>query len=1816
MTGHILPDTNSTYDIGSAEYKIRDLYLSNNSLWIGDEYKTTINPNTNQLEFKRRNVNIIPQSFISQGIDDPTLILSAVGVASLNNMTLGKWKQAARLLNVPINGIVGENIDANYIFDVTEPSDWESSIDINTLSQQVETLENKVGQSVGPTDNVQFNSITVNGTLNSDHITGVNITVSNDLIVTGNLTVNGTRTIINTTTLDVDDNIIVVNSSGAISDAGIIANVNGVNYDFIYSANNNGWGTSGNLIIGSNISAGGSLSIDSINEKTSNNGVVIEGVTIKDGNLQSGSNGTIAASNFNVGDKNVISASRQGTFTDLELKNNYGTKLLIDGDSGDITSHGNLSIDSINEKTSNNGVVIEGVTIKDGNLQSGSNGTIAASNFNVGDKNVISASRQGTFTDLELKNNYGTKLLIDGDSGDITSHGNLSIDSINEKTSNNGVVIEGVIVKGNTVRATSFIGDGSQLTNIPNANIIGGTGVTYSNSTISIGQSVNTSDNVAFNDISVNDIITNSLSVSGAVTITGNINVAGASKLNIDNISSEDGYKTLLYNSITKEVGWTSGSLSSTSETLTIETNIPTLTNTNTGKYYLKTVGTTQQLRLRIKSGIASYQDLLIGTYDTVDPTIELIGGSLVIISIGDIYNDNIIVNDAGISETITFGGQSYPYNTDISTTFGSIRANLALSDNPTNYQSSIDIYNANTYTINYIATDNAGNTKEVVRTLYISVNVNFYHYYYKENSNINLSYNTIDENYLDNYLGYAVSINSAANLLAYAQNNGANKIIIQAKTNNIWSQYGNQISTINNRIANIMFDNGGNTLIFNDMPSSGNLKVYIYTNNGSDFTNLQTIYTSRIHLPTINNHNSLSISGNGSIILVWYSTDNTKIYKLDTTKTVDPYNDEKTINFNAFSSSINNDGSKIILGDSSYDNNNGIVRLYNFPDANYDAEPTITEFTSSTLGLTNTGHNYLGYDVSISDTGRFAFSALHTDNSNNIEWAGSVFIYEGDSSLLTTIHGYNHVMGFGTKVELSKNGKVIAITAKDSYYNGGSLPDAGTSTGFIKMYYEYQERTATAHSVWLEIDHKNLYSDTSDQSIKFGFSSALDYSGTKLLIGSPNYDVNNVTSVGNISLYEYSETDAKIYNSWDLYLADKTTAESGLNINDLTNIEVYFAPNKYNPHIATTDNKKFTDITDSTLDDIHPIVNIFGSFSNGIGIFGKYDNLKANSRPVEKYIIYSPNYKEYLSGSVNGDIFFHPPQNSAGANVIKIPIKENGDYVIYNSFIWPFWYGMNYALPVGISIYTGNDTSSTNIIELTFNKISSGDTNNSYKNFLKYYSGDNGSGTNYDTINGLELGTLTTENSDNIYICCNNAGNWEDENSVLRFQIAKRATIPTDYKHIVTINKNQPVCNPWNGTAIDELAPTVYNPLVTYSKYKGRDLEIKLEVNLEDNTTETFKFAGWRLDEVFNFYLKNGANTQVKVFAKSSLSNDTWFTADNISSYKLNDSHWQWSFTDEDHNSATPDTGFGHRNDTGINNVGVMIGSDGAGENIQKLWTRNHAGNNIKNINVSMKEAGVMAVPNEEFETTITTNSTYSDKYAKLYEWDITAEEYVERTPSSPITSSFSPISDPNTSSSTLDTSTAGTYIQTYYIPYDGETYTTTRTIIINHGVFSIISDTTRHYNPVVLKDGVSIFTFVDSDWTTGIVKRGLAFVIIDITTLQIIEKFTFDTYNDTNGGIESTYLISWLNNLSTYNNPNHVIFGAVVEVFHRSYVNPDNAFSAIRNSLGGTISSSNTNHDDSYAIISRFNSTGTATLLDEKFGGQSTQVTASATI
>jgi hypothetical protein len=59
LGAHIIPTTNAAFDIGSASYKIRDMYVDDNSLWIGDRAKISFSGG--KMKFKRRKLNKIPK---------------------------------------------------------------------------------------------------------------------------------------------------------------------------------------------------------------------------------------------------------------------------------------------------------------------------------------------------------------------------------------------------------------------------------------------------------------------------------------------------------------------------------------------------------------------------------------------------------------------------------------------------------------------------------------------------------------------------------------------------------------------------------------------------------------------------------------------------------------------------------------------------------------------------------------------------------------------------------------------------------------------------------------------------------------------------------------------------------------------------------------------------------------------------------------------------------------------------------------------------------------------------------------------------------------------------------------------------------------------------------------------------------------------------------------------------------------------------------------------------------------------------------------------------------------------------------------------------------------------------------------------------------------------------------------------------------------------------------------------------------------------------------------------------------------------------
>ena len=114
-----------------------------------------------------------------------------------------------------------------------------------------------------------------------------------------------------------------------------------------------------------------------------------------------------------------------------------------------------LLVDTISESTSATGVTIDSVLLKNNNVTAHT----SAQNYSVGNVNFISASRQGNFRDIEVKNDVNTAtILLSGGTngvsgGDISITGELSTDTISEKTSGTGVTIDSVLLKDNNVTA-------------------------------------------------------------------------------------------------------------------------------------------------------------------------------------------------------------------------------------------------------------------------------------------------------------------------------------------------------------------------------------------------------------------------------------------------------------------------------------------------------------------------------------------------------------------------------------------------------------------------------------------------------------------------------------------------------------------------------------------------------------------------------------------------------------------------------------------------------------------------------------------------------------------------------------------------------------------------------------------------------------------------------------------------------------------------------------------------------------------------------------------------------------------------------------------------------------------------------------------------------------------------------------------------------------------------------------------------------------------------------------------------------------------
>jgi chromosome segregation ATPase len=219
----IIPDTTDTIDLGSPTKQWRDLYLSSGSLYInGQQVLSTTGTELRVTTDSGESIKILEEGSdtitLQSENGDITLTSSGTGNIELDapiQITAGN-----KVLSSDGNSIVfGNGLIITGSITLTGNVD---GVDVGTFKS---TFDTTTGSFDGRLDSLETNSgsqatsIIDLETFQTSVETGLQFTGSN-VTIKGDLLVKGTETRVNSTTVDIDDNIISLNGTGA-TDAGI-----------------------------------------------------------------------------------------------------------------------------------------------------------------------------------------------------------------------------------------------------------------------------------------------------------------------------------------------------------------------------------------------------------------------------------------------------------------------------------------------------------------------------------------------------------------------------------------------------------------------------------------------------------------------------------------------------------------------------------------------------------------------------------------------------------------------------------------------------------------------------------------------------------------------------------------------------------------------------------------------------------------------------------------------------------------------------------------------------------------------------------------------------------------------------------------------------------------------------------------------------------------------------------------------------------------------------------------------------------------------------------------------------------------------------------------------------------------------------------------------------------------------------------------------------------------------------------------------------------------------------------------------------------
>lgn len=341
-----------------------------------------------------------------------------------------------------------------------------------------------IGQSVASTDDVTFNNITANG----------------NTVVNGNLTVNGTTTSVVSNTVELGDNIIELNAdlpsdTAPTEDAGFVVNRgSSTNKSLVWDENNDRWTVGNDAFVASEFV----------------------------GNITGNVTGTVSDVSNHTTDDLTEGASNL-YFTDSRARSAISV-------SGDLSYSSSTGVISFTERTDSQ---VRSLFSASGDVTYDSNtGTFSATTYKSTDFDTDFGTKSTDDLTEGTSNLYYTDARV---RGSLSAGGDLSYDSSTG------------IFTVTTYKSTDFDTDfGSKSTDdltegttnlyysntLVDTHLSGGTGVTYSSGTISIGQDVSTTSDVTFNNVTVDGTLTSDDITAATVTTSGNLTVQGDLTIN------------------------------------------------------------------------------------------------------------------------------------------------------------------------------------------------------------------------------------------------------------------------------------------------------------------------------------------------------------------------------------------------------------------------------------------------------------------------------------------------------------------------------------------------------------------------------------------------------------------------------------------------------------------------------------------------------------------------------------------------------------------------------------------------------------------------------------------------------------------------------------------------------------------------------------------------------------------------------------------------------------------------------------------------------------------------------------------------------------------------------------------------------------------------------------------------------------------------------------------------------------------------------------------------------------------------------------